>query len=46
MFSHLLKSQALFLPLSRAQTDLPKKGSLFESLVVMEPSQLENPRRL
>ena len=39
MFSHLLKSQALFLPLSRAQTNLPKTGSFSERQLVMEPSQ-------
>ena len=31
MFSHLLKSQALFLPLSRAQTDLPKNRLIFRN---------------
>ena len=39
MFSHLLKTQALFLPLSRAQTDLPKNSSFSETELVMEPSQ-------
>ena len=29
MFSHLLKSQALFLPLSRAQTNLPNNMLIF-----------------
>ena len=31
MFSHLLKTQALFLPLSRAQTDLPKNRLIFRN---------------
>ena len=31
MFSHLLKSQALFLPLSRAQTNLPKNRLIFRN---------------
>ena len=31
MFSHLLKSQALFLLLSRDQTDLPKNRLIFQN---------------
>ena len=31
MLSHLLKSQALFLPLSRAQTNLPKNRLIFRN---------------
>ena len=32
IFSHLLKSQALFLPLSRAQTNLPKNRLIFRNV--------------
>ena len=31
MFSRLLNSQALFLPLSRAQTNLPKNRLIFQN---------------